>query len=113
MTTKSMKVASPSKVLFYLSVIVLEGCAVHYKDSEGAEYHIGLISMKVEKQEGLLISTKKSVGLTIDATKESGGVNFGVRSVTKSYIQNNSDITIEGAANGKTSIKEHSNSSNE
>lgn len=88
---------------------MLTSCSIHYKDSEGVEHYIGLVSIEIEKQGCLSVSTAKSAGLTIDVTKESGGINLGVRTMTKSYIENNTTVTIEESSDKAMIIKEYSN----
>lgn len=110
MTTKIMQVVFPNKVPVILSLIMLTSCSIHYKNREGEDHYIGLVSMKIEKQGCLLVSTAKSVGLTVDATAESGGINLGARTTTKSYIGNNITVTIDEDADRNLIIKEYNSS---
>ena len=107
MTMKIIQAVLLSKMLFIFNLIALSGCAIRYNDSEGGERYIGFFSVRIEKQGCLFINTEKSAGVTIDLTKGSGGINFGVKTVTKSYIGNNTVVTMEESETREVSIKEY------
>lgn len=70
------------------------GCAVHYTDPDGKDNYFGFVSLSTETNRCIVTTTSKSVGLTIDMTKESGGVNIGYKTISKSYINDNEVIEV-------------------
>jgi len=92
-------------LLFFLS-----GCAMHFTDKEGNDHHIGFVSIKTEKNSCVVISTVKSIGLSLDLTSESGGLNLGARMNSKSYINNDEYIDLEEADHGALEAKKYNKS---
>ena len=71
---------------FLALILAQTGCALHYTDQEGNNHHIGFVSIETEKTNCIITNTVKSIGLTIDASSDSGGINIGKRTISKSYI---------------------------
>lgn len=91
-----MVAASKIKRSFFLVLMLFQtSCALHYTDQAGNNHHIGFVSIRTEKSNCVLTNTVKSIGLSIDATSDSGGINLGMRSLSKSYIQHGDYIELE------------------
>lgn len=89
-----------NRVIVGLFSLILSGCAIHYTDNQGKDSYFGLVSVSTEVNRCVITSTSKSFGLTIDATEETGGVNIGFRSTSKSYISGNELVEIEEGGDG-------------
>jgi len=81
--------------LLLIVILCLSGCSVHYTDVNGDDRYIGLVSISIEKNKCVLISSTNTVGLAIDITKESGGINFGYKKISKAYLKNNEYVEFE------------------
>ena len=81
--------------IFLTLIFFQSGCAIHFTDKDGIDHHIGFVSIKAEKNNCVVITTVKSVGLSLDFTSESGGLNIGLRSNSKSYIKNDEYVELE------------------
>ena len=110
--TQAMQGASVVIKKGFILILILfqSGCAMHFTDREGNDHHIGFVSLKTEKNSCVVITTVKSVGLSLDLTPESGGLNFGARSTSKSYIKNDSYIELEEDEHGSLEAKKYNKS---
>lgn len=84
-----------NKTLISILLLMISGCAIHYTDKKGKDNYLGFVSISTENNHCIVTNTAKSFGLTIDTTKESGGVNIGFRKTSKSYISENSLVEFE------------------
>ena len=100
-----IKIGILSIIIFFLS-----GCAIHFTDRKGNDHHVGFVSIKTEKNKCVVITTVRSVGLSLDLTSESGGLNLGARSISKSYIKNDDYLEVEEDEHGALDAKKYNNS---
>lgn len=84
-----------SKLTAGLLIIILSGCSIHYTDSQGKDNYFGFVLISIEASHCIITNTATSIGLTVDTTKESGGVNVGIRTISKYYINENRIVEIE------------------
>lgn len=93
-------------VLIMLALF-LTGCALHYTDKEGNDRLIGLVSIKVGKNDCVLTNTAQSIGVSVDTTADSGGINLGMRSMSKSYIKNVDYLELQGDESGTLIVSKY------
>ena len=98
------------RVTFFTLLASLSGCALHYTDKEGNDRHIGFVSITTEKNNCVVISTIRSAGLSLDVTSDSGGLNLGARSISKSYIKNGDYVELEEDEYGSLEAKKYNKS---
>ena len=96
-----------NKGIIFLIIFALSGCSMHYTDREGFDRHIGFISVKSRSNNCVITNTVESAGLTIDITKDSGGVNLGYRIVSKSYIQGQEKVELKENAKLHMEVTEY------
>lgn len=92
-------------------LMLVSGCALHYVDADGDQHYLGFVSMKTQQQGCLHQISTTTAGLTLDVTKESGGLNLGVRSISKIYLHPDTEMVVEN--DGKQIIEySHKSSDN-
>lgn len=102
--------ASIKRNIFLGLVVFQSSCALHFTDQEGNDNHIGFVSIKTEKNNCVLVNTVKSVGVSLDLTSDSGGLNLGISSTSKSYIKQNDYIELEEHKAGVLAVKKYNKS---
>ncbi len=108
-TTQAMRgVSAVIKRGYFLILIFFQsGCAVHFTDRKGNDHHIGFVSIKTEKNRCVVITTVKSAGISLDLTSDSGGLNLGARSISKSYVKNDDYIELVEDEHGSLEVKKY------
>lgn len=97
-----MKAASSSSNFVKLIPILLAlpACSLHYTTADGVNRHFGLLVVDSTDGKCQLLQSVDSVGLTLDLTKESGGLNIGRRKITTTSIKSDSLMSLEDAGEG-------------
>lgn len=80
-------------------LLLLSGCAIRYKDNKDVEHLIGFVSIATKSENCIIKNKIKSLGLMVDTTNESGGVNIGYKEVSQTYLLNNSYLEIDAENN--------------
>jgi hypothetical protein len=95
-----MRAASSSKLCFLLLLCLQSACSLRYVGQDGVDRYIGFLIVKSSHTPCTVDTTIESAGVTVDFTKQSGGINIGYRSVTTAEIKPDSVVEIQD--NGAT-----------
>jgi hypothetical protein len=89
------------KFLPLLMILFLGGCSLRYVDRGGITRQIGFLSVRTNTSYCALYTSVASVGVTMDATRETGGFNVGYRRITTASLEDDASMvlveTTEGA----------------
>lgn len=83
----------------FISVSVLEfllsSCSLHYTTADGINHYVGFMVIDSTEKKCTLFQSIESLGISVDLTKESGGLNIGRKIVTTANISPDSFVSFE------------------
>lgn len=92
---------------FVMLCFFLTGCAYSYTDADGVDHLIGMMDVATQKNECFVSYSVQTAGVTIDTTKDSGGLNIGYKNLTKVYINVDNTIKLTGDKKDNLTVREY------
>ena len=90
--------SSGYKLSLFICIHLFSGCAINYTDKYGYQRSIGFMNIKSRKEDCVLTTQIKTLGINLDVTESSGGFNIGYRNISKLMIEDDESIVIELSA---------------
>lgn len=96
-----------TKFILYFAISTQGACSLHYMGDDGDEYHVGFMMMRSHNDLNTTTTSSQTLGLTIDLTSDSGGLNFGYRNLSKTKITPETVAVIETISGLSHEVKQY------
>lgn len=96
-----------TKFILYFAISMQGACSLHYMGDDGDEYHVGFMMTRSHNDLNTTTTSSQTLGLTIDLTSDSGGLNVGYRNVSKTKINPKTVAVIETASGSPHEVKQY------
>lgn len=96
-----------TKFILYFAISMQGACSLHYMGDDGYEYHVGFMMMRSHNDLNTTTTSSQTLGLTIDLTSDSGGLNVGYRNLSKTKIYPETVAVIETVSGSSHEVKQY------